>query len=37
MWKMGYSDYSEFANILLTDVNVEYFAKGEEKCKIIGF
>ena len=37
MWNTGCLDYSEFANILVTDVNVDYFAKNKEKCKILGF
>ena len=36
VWNSRSLDYSELANILPKDVKAECFAKGTEKCKIIG-
>ena len=36
MWNSGCLDFSELPNILPKDVKAEYFAKGTEKCKILG-
>ena len=36
MWNSGRLDYSQLSNILPRAVKGEYFAKGKEKCQILG-
>ena len=36
VWKSGCLKYSVLPNILLRDVRCEYFARGTEKCNILG-